>query len=239
MSGAYRLALTGDVIMNTRVSTSRDPNVLAAVEVLRTADVTHAHLEIPLHDFDDAGIFGAAEGALAWYRGPTAIAEELRWLGVELVSTASNHSLDYSYGGLRSTCAALDAAGLAHAGAGPDLAAARAPAFADTAAGRIALVSATSSFPAFARAGPARTDAAGRPGVNPLRYLHVEGISDCPVCHGRVDRDRDGRRIQHDGVRAVIIEANRAAPARAGWRDVPECSALIVGADRVPTISPI
>jgi poly-gamma-glutamate synthesis protein (capsule biosynthesis protein) len=172
-TGTYRLALTGDVIMNTRVSTCRDPDVLAAVDVLRTADVTHAHLEIPLHDFDGADLFGAAEGALAWYRGPTAIADELRWLGVDLVSTASNHSLDYSYGGLRSTCAALDAAGLAHAGTGADLAAARAPAFADTAVGRVALVSATSSFPAFARAGAARTDAAGRPGVNPLRYLHV------------------------------------------------------------------
>jgi poly-gamma-glutamate synthesis protein (capsule biosynthesis protein) len=173
MTGAYRLALTGDVIMNTRVSACRDPDVLAAVDLLRTADVTHAHLEIPLHDFDRADIFGAAEGAMAWYRGPTVIAGELRWLGVDVVSTASNHALDYSYGGLRSTCAALDAAGLAHAGTGADLAAARAPAFADTAAGRVALVSATSSFPAFARAGAARTDAAGRPGVNPLRYFNV------------------------------------------------------------------
>src|SRR5260221_82126 len=76
-------------------------------------------------------------------------------------------------------------------------------------------------------------------GAHPLRYLHVEGISDCPVCHGRVDRDRAGRRIQHEGVRAVILEANRAAPSRAGWRDVPDCSALIVGADRVPTVSAI
>jgi poly-gamma-glutamate synthesis protein (capsule biosynthesis protein) len=171
--GVYRVALTGDVIMNTRVSVCRDPDVLAAVDVLRSADVTHAHLEIPLHDFGGADIFGAAEGALAWYRGPTVIAEELRWMGVDLVSTASNHSLDYSYGGLRSTHGALDSAGLAHAGSGADLAAARAPAFVDTAAGRVALVSATSSFPAFARAGAARTDASGRPGVNPLRYLHI------------------------------------------------------------------
>jgi poly-gamma-glutamate synthesis protein (capsule biosynthesis protein) len=169
----YRLTLTGDVIMNTRISACLDPDVLAAVDVLRSADVTHAHLEIPLHDFGGPDTFGAAEGALAWYRGPTAIAEELRWMGVDLVSTASNHSLDYSYGGLRSTHGALDAAGLAHAGSGADLAAARAPAFVDTAAGRVALVSATSSFPAFARAGAARTDAAGRPGVNPLRYLHT------------------------------------------------------------------
>jgi capsule synthesis protein PGA_cap len=173
MTGAYHLALTGDVIMNTRVSACRDLDVLAAVDLLRAADVTHAHLEIPLHDFDRDDIFGAAEGAMAWYRGPTVIADELRWLGVDLVSTASNHALDYSYGGLRSTRAALDRAGLAHAGTGADLAAARAPAFADTAAGRVALVSATSSFPAFARAGAARTDAAGRPGVNPLRYFNV------------------------------------------------------------------
>lgn len=173
MTGAYHLALTGDVIMNTRVSGCRDPDVLAAIDLLRTADVTHAHLEIPLHDFDRDDVFGAAEGAMAWYRGPTAIAGELRWLGVDLVSTASNHALDYSYGGLGSTCEALDAAGLAHAGSGADLAAARAPAFADTAAGRVALVSATSSFPTFAQAGAARTDAAGRPGINPLRYFSV------------------------------------------------------------------
>ncbi|WIX75627.1 CapA family protein [Amycolatopsis carbonis] len=171
----YRLAVTGDVIMNTRVSVCREPEVVAALDVLRGADVTHARLEIPLHDFGAADVFPAAEGALSWMRGPTAIADELRALGVDLVSTASNHALDYSYGGLRSTIEALDARGLSHAGTGADLATARAPAFADTAAGRVALVSATSSFPSFARAGAARTDAVGRPGVNPLRYLDVVG----------------------------------------------------------------
>jgi poly-gamma-glutamate synthesis protein (capsule biosynthesis protein) len=173
VTGTYRLALTGDVIMNSRVSVCRDPDVLAVVGLLRAADVTHAHLEIPLHDFGGRDTFAAAEGALSWMRGPTVIAGELRWMGVDIASTASNHSLDYSYGGLHSTARALDAAGVAYAGSGADLAAARAPAFVDTAAGRVALVSATSSFPAFARAGAARTDAPGRPGVNSLRYLHV------------------------------------------------------------------
>ena len=102
-------------------------------------------------------------------RGPTTVADELRRLGVDLVSTASNHAMDYSYGGLFSTIDALDAAGIPHAGTGGDLAAARAPAFVDAAAGRVALVSATSSFPPFARAGAARWDSQGRPGVNPMR----------------------------------------------------------------------
>ncbi len=73
----------------------------------------------------------------------------------------------------------------------------------------------------------------------PLRYLHVEGISDCPVCSGRVDRDRDGRRIQHEGLRAVVLEANRAVEGRGGWREIPDRSALIVGVDRVPVVSPL
>jgi poly-gamma-glutamate synthesis protein (capsule biosynthesis protein) len=172
-AGSYTLALTGDVIMNSPISVCRDADVLAAVNLLRGADVTHAHLEIPLHDFVGADVFGAAEGALSWMRGPTRIASELCWLGVDVVSAASNHALDYSYGGLRSTLAALDAVGLPHAGIGGNLAAARAPAFVDAAVGRIAVVSATSSFPTFARAGAARRDADGRPGVNPLRYVHV------------------------------------------------------------------
>ena len=169
----YRLAVTGDVIMNTRVSTCGDAGVLDAVELLRGADVTCAHLEIPLHDFDGDDVFPAAEGALSWMRGPSSIADELAWCGVDVVSTASNHSLDYSYGGLARTLEALDRVGIAHAGTGADLAVARAPAFVDTRVGRVAVVSATSSFPAFARAGAVRTDARGRPGVNPQRYLHV------------------------------------------------------------------
>lgn len=71
----------------------------------------------------------------------------------------------------------------------------------------------------------------------PMRYLYVEGISDCPVCHGRADPERDGRRIPHEGLRAVIVEANRAVTSRPGWHEIPDRSALIIGADRVPHVS--
>ena len=74
----------------------------------------------------------------------------------------------------------------------------------------------------------------------PMRYLHVEGISDCPVCHAANDRSdpqRSGRRIPHEALRAVVVEANRDVATRPGWHDIPDRSALIVGADRQPTIS--
>jgi glutamine amidotransferase len=74
----------------------------------------------------------------------------------------------------------------------------------------------------------------------PMRYLHVEGISDCPVCHAANDRSdpqRSGRRIPHEALRAIVVEANRDVASRPGWIDVPDRSALIVGADRQPIIS--
>lgn len=73
----------------------------------------------------------------------------------------------------------------------------------------------------------------------PVQYLEVEGISDCPVCHGRSDLGRDGRRIPHDALRALIVESNAATQGRAGWHPLPERSALIVGADRQPRVIPL
>ena len=170
---SYSVTLTGDAIMNTRVSCCEDKRVLQLVEILRSSDVTQTQVEIPLHDFVGHDIFPSAEGALSWMSAPTITALELRWCGIDIVSVASNHAFDYSYGGLRSTLAALDDARIPHAGAGSDLAEARTPAFLDTSRGRIGMVSAVSSFPAFARAGAARADVRGRPGVNGLRFHHV------------------------------------------------------------------
>jgi predicted glutamine amidotransferase len=70
----------------------------------------------------------------------------------------------------------------------------------------------------------------------PMQFLEVEGISDCPVCHGRPDANRDGRRIPHDALRAVVIEANPATAGRPGWKPIADRSALIVGSDRVPRV---
>ena len=70
-----------------------------------------------------------------------------------------------------------------------------------------------------------------------MRYLDVEGISDCPVCHAqdeRSDPQRNGRRIPHEALRAVVVEAYRDVASRPGWLDIPDRSALIVGADRIP-----
>jgi poly-gamma-glutamate capsule biosynthesis protein CapA/YwtB (metallophosphatase superfamily) len=172
MSGEFEVVVTGDTIINNRVSVCQKPEFLEVVELLRGADVVQTQLETSIHEFRRAETYPAVESAWSWFRSDRFVADELRWLGIDVVSTASNHSLDYSYGGLRQTWQALDDVGIPHAGTGEDLGDARLPAFLDTPHGRIALVSAASSIPMFARAGAARADMAGRPGVNPLRYYH-------------------------------------------------------------------
>jgi len=70
----------------------------------------------------------------------------------------------------------------------------------------------------------------------PIQFLEIHGIADCPVCRGKTHELHD-RRIAHEHLRAVVVEANQSAPPRPGWSSVPDGSALIVGADRVTHIS--
>ena len=172
MSAHFTLAITGDCILNRRVSVITDEKFLALVKILREADIACTHLETLIHDYTGPELYPAAEGGGTWQRSPGFAAEELKWMGFDIVSTAGNHSLDYSYGGLFSTWAACDKAGLPHAGTGMDLGAARAPAYVDTDKARVALVSMSSSFTNWSRAGEANQDLGGRPGLNPLRYYH-------------------------------------------------------------------
>jgi glutamine amidotransferase len=73
----------------------------------------------------------------------------------------------------------------------------------------------------------------------PLQFLTISGIADCTVCRQRMHLDRsgsDGRRISHEALRAVIVEANNTAPLRPGWTVVPPRGGLLVGPDRVPVV---
>jgi hypothetical protein len=76
----------------------------------------------------------------------------------------------------------------------------------------------------------------------PMRYLDVEGISDRPVCQARDERSDGrpaGRRVRHESLRALVVEASRDGAAFPGWRDVPARSALVAGPDRVPQLAPL
>jgi len=84
-------------------------------------------------------------------------------IGVNLLSLANNHAWDYGATGVLSTIEEARRRGIVHAGTGPTLADATAPAYMDVAGQRVALVAIAS-----AKLQPEAAATARRPGVNIL-----------------------------------------------------------------------
>jgi poly-gamma-glutamate capsule biosynthesis protein CapA/YwtB (metallophosphatase superfamily) len=164
-TGDLTIALAGDVMLTRRISIAKEPSFLALRDLLHNADVTFANLEGSVRNPDE-GTPGITVGT--YMTSPPELLDELKWLGISIVSCANNHAYDYGEGGLLATIRHLDAAGIPHSGTGRNLAEARAPAYLETARGRVGLVSTTATYRPWNRASAQRPDMIGRPGINPL-----------------------------------------------------------------------
>jgi len=166
------VVLCGDAVITRPMPDQRDPNLAAFLRLVGDADVAFANLEAPFN-----GHVGtpAADSGLHLSAAPE-MADELLGAGFNLFACANNHALDYGVEGLRAHVEVLRKGGMVHAGVGEDLAQAAAPAYLQAGDTRVALVSCASTFPEAWRAGEARTDSAGRPGVNPQRFLTTFGL---------------------------------------------------------------
>ena len=91
--------------------------------LIRGADVAFLNLESPVTDSRvPTGLWKKY-----MYRVEPAAVETWKWLGLDIVSVANNHVLDYRERGLLDTLASLDEAGIEHVGSGRDAASARRP----------------------------------------------------------------------------------------------------------------
>jgi len=98
---------------------------------------------------------------------PKKVAAALKANGINVVSLANNHTLDYGAEGLADTIDALDAEGIAHVGAGSDLAGARKAAFFRIGDQRIAVLGYSVTLPEHFYA------ATRRPGTAFAHEAHV------------------------------------------------------------------
>lgn len=165
-AGNLTLVAGGDTMITRRLSVFREDGFVQLAKLFRDADVGFTNLEMLMHDYEHSP--GMAGGTFT-ASDPKNL-RELEWLGVNLVSCANNHSYDYGEGGVLTNLAHLRKSELAYAGTGRNLSEARAPAYLDTANGRVALISASSTFAEAGRALDQRPDVKGRPGLNPLRF---------------------------------------------------------------------
>lgn len=140
------MALAGDVMLGRGVAR-------------RLARVAPAELFTP----EVRGLVGAADLAVAnleccisergepwpdarkpfFFRAPPAAVGALIELGIDCVSLANNHALDFGYDALADTLAYLDDAGIAHVGAGRDAAEARRPVLLEAGGERLAVIGVT------------------------------------------------------------------------------------------------
>ena len=175
------VAAGGDVIGDRQVGTFIDSNggeaVFAGVsEYLSDAHVTFVNLESPL---SDKGTRNTEKDVT--FRGRPSLVRGFTSAGVDVVSLANNHALDWGSGALLDTIDRLSTAGVAVAGAGRDLDAARAPAVLDTAAGTVAVLAFSDILPAGFSAGAERT------GVNPVRPDRQRLLDDIAAASDRAD----------------------------------------------------
>src|SRR5580658_7115766 len=136
------IALLGDIMMTRSVSVFREPEYMKMRDMLNAADIVFANFEANAHPYlEDAQ--QQRNGGGSYVTTEPQLLNDLKWLGVKMVASGSGHADDYGVKGIFDTMRYLDEAGIAHAGSGRHLAEARAPAYLETATGRIALVATT------------------------------------------------------------------------------------------------
>ena len=123
-----QIALLGDVMLgrlvNRHLATARAAYPWGdTLQVLRQADLRIANLECVLASGGEP-----EPGKIFTFRSEPKNVASLLAAGIDVVSLANNHVLDFGRDAFREMLPALDARGILHAGAGLDLDAARRPA---------------------------------------------------------------------------------------------------------------
>jgi poly-gamma-glutamate capsule biosynthesis protein CapA/YwtB (metallophosphatase superfamily) len=172
-SRSLRLAVAGDVMLSRPLRPYRESAYLGLRDVLTAADACFANFESAALRYEDA-VPGVTQGT--YMMTEPRLLDDLTWYGVNLVSCANNHAMDFGEQGVLASITSLDEAGLVHAGSGRNLRDAQAPAYLETPAGRVALVAADASWREWHRAHDQRPDSPGKPGVNSLRFERIYDV---------------------------------------------------------------
>lgn len=166
-AGNLTVTAGGDAMITRKLSVFEEPRFKRLVQLFADSDVGYVNLEMLMHNFEHSP--GSAGGTFTG-SNPSNL-DDLKWAGINLVSTANNHSYDYGENGVLTNIKHLEESGLCFAGTGRNLSEARSAAYMDSPNGRVALISASSTFSESGRALDQRPDIKGRPGLNPQRFI--------------------------------------------------------------------
>lgn len=164
--GVMSFVATGDSFITSRLPEKKDDNFKKIKELIEKAEIKFTNLEVTVHN--DEGTPAAFSGG-TWAKASPYVLEDIEYFGFNTLNIANNHTLDYSFDGLKATEDSLKKYKFVYAGAGNNLSEASNPKYISTSGGRVGFVAATSTFYESWVAGEQRRDMKGRPGVNSLR----------------------------------------------------------------------
>jgi poly-gamma-glutamate synthesis protein (capsule biosynthesis protein) len=172
---------------------------------LRAADLTIANLETTL---SNRGAAVRGKPAHLIFNGDPRGILSLTSSGIDIVSLANNHAMDHGTIALKDTLAALDKAGIAHAGAGVNTKAAWAPAIVTVKGRKVAYLAFTQIVPSYFLPSSARAGVASGNSVSKMtaavRAAHKKAdIVIVSVHWGREQSYTINARQKHDA-RALI-----------------------------------
>lgn len=189
------ITAVGDALLTQRLCRN-DPQCLALKEIFDAVDIRFANFEMTVHDFE---VSPSAVSGGTWVADTPRVIDDLQWLGLNLFSGATNHSLDWGTDGLLATMKHLDERDVVYAGIGRNLAEASMPRYIDTAEGRVALISVSATGKDWHMAGEQRPDTLGRPGINMLRFNMVNYLPEEDIAELKRITDKtyvNARRMQ-------------------------------------------
>ncbi len=117
--GDLIVTAVGDLIFNEPLTHLKEPERAGLFRLMQEADVAYGNMEFSLNDRPDL------QRPFYNFRAPKSFRWELARTGINMVSLANNHSLDFGPEGLKECLQALEHANIATAGAGETLAEAR------------------------------------------------------------------------------------------------------------------
>ncbi|WP_315837964.1 CapA family protein [Bradyrhizobium prioriisuperbiae] len=173
----FTVTAVGDLICTYPITGMLKVVSPGLLDILRNADITVGNYEDTALDLKSFAGTAQAEAGGSWLLATPDQPQDLKALGFNMVGRANNHATDWGVEGMRATSQALDRAGIAHAGTGETLAAARAPRFLEVKSVRAALIGLTSTFTPMSRAMDPLGEIPGRGGVNALRVTRIVTVS--------------------------------------------------------------
>lgn len=197
-SDSMTILFSGDVLLSDHVlnAYSRAGGISGVLDggylnAIQSADYFVVNEEFP---FSSRGT-QAADKQYTFRLAPEKVSM-FQEMGIDAVTLANNHALDYGTDALLDTCEVLDGAGILHTGAGKDLNAAKQPVVFEKNGQRVALIGATRVIPeagwAAATAIPGMLssyEVSVEPLLAQIAECHAQGEKVVVLIHWGIERD--------------------------------------------------